>query len=144
MNYIADAKTTFFTDKEHYLAFKKAWSKAVNNSDNHLRAEHFMFYNAIRGLDILNGFTDVTSLKRIFNQVWINLNTYEARSKLNSIAMGRAWGTTIESFVGLFDGTITEEMFRGVISQMPKVEQKMDNSRYRFTSFEDWCGEKAA
>lgn len=141
---IADAKTKYFTDKEHYLAFRQAWSEAVNNPDIHLQAEHFMFYSAIRGRNILEGFKEVTSKKRLYNQRWINLRAYETRHNLTHLLLGRMWGMTGEEFIKIFNGTLSYDTLRHVIQVMPEVKMKIDSSMFhqgpsgKHLSFEEW------
>lgn len=134
MNYIADAKTKYFDSKEHYLAFRKAWAKAVNNKDIHLNAEHFMFYNAIRGLDITRGFTERKSLKKIYHQGWVNLGQDNAHFRLKQAAR-----YTAPSFVEIFDGTLSVETFRKVVTDMPSIKQKIEFHYNK--SFDEWSSE---
>ena len=134
MNYIADAKTKYFRNRAHYMLFKAAWAEAVNNKDIHLKAEHFMFYNAIRGVEITRGFTERKSLKKIYHQGWVNLAQDEAQFRLNQAARYSA-----PSFVEIFDGTVDVDTFRQVVSDMPRIPQKIEF--HRNLSFDDWADE---
>jgi hypothetical protein len=122
MNYIADAKTKYFEDKDHYLAMRAAWARAVNNKDIQLRAEHFMFYNAVRGKEITAGFSETRNLKKLYHQMWANLGTYNAYNALKASLRWREH--IIDQLVEIFDGTLTRETIVDVISVLPKVEQK--------------------
>ena len=74
---IEDAKTRFFTSKEHYLQFKQAWKDFHNNGDHvecgewttpHgnvkkyktplLNSSSYMLYNLLRGYDIARGYSE--------------------------------------------------------------------------------------
>jgi len=58
MNYqIADAKTRYFENKEHYLNFRKAWSESVNNDDIYLSGAHMLLYSLLRERDVREAFT---------------------------------------------------------------------------------------
>lgn len=122
---IADAKTKYFEDKDHYLEMRKAWADSVNDSNTHLKAEHFMFYNAIRGKDITCGFTETKSLKKIYYQGWINLAQDNAHFNLKRAARRGA-----SEIVDIFDGQIDAGTVQQVIADMPSIPQKMENSRY--------------
>ena len=74
---IEDAKTRFFTDKEHYLQFRQAW-KDFHNNEHHiergewttphgnvkeykyslLNSGSYMLYNLLRGYDIKRGYCE--------------------------------------------------------------------------------------
>lgn len=129
MNYIADAKTKYFRNRAHYMLFKAAWAEAVNNDDIHLKAEHFMFYNALRGKDITSGFTEVGP-KKVYHQQWVNLNTYMTRSHLSQVALRRCYYITIDELLAAFGDTVDLDTAQAVINEMPKVEQKFDSSMY--------------
>lgn len=107
---------TFFKSKEHYQAFRKAWSNAVNSdaAKSHLEpcdewiadpdpnswsgeyskgtgvhrvpgnvtAAHMMLYNALRGRDVLTGFSPITSTKKLQNGAYINDGWYWAHRVL--------------------------------------------------------------
>lgn len=108
---IENAKTTFFTDKEHYLNFRKAWASAVNSprAKSHLEPchewlnsrlsegtgrqrvqgwitrEHAILYNLLRELSIDNGFTQVTNKKRLDNSGLRNHGLYFGTYRLQFI-----------------------------------------------------------
>lgn len=136
MNYIADAKTKYFENKEHYLAMRKAWAEAVNNPDIHLTGAHFMFYNAIRGKDICCGFSDRTNWKKIYHQGWINPGADEASWRLRSWARG-----DMGSIWMVFGEILDTDVARQVIADMPSIPQKIN---YTSKSYDDWCDEQMA
>jgi hypothetical protein len=129
MNTIADAKELFFEDKEHYLAFRKAWKEAANNPHIHLDAHHFMFYSAIRGRNCFEGFRNKTP-RKAYTQGWANPGTSNAYTQLKYIARGGGKG-----LCHTFGDTISPQVVVDVISMIPKVSPE-----YTFTNkpYEEW------
>ena len=115
MNHIADAKELFFENKEHYLAFRNKWKELANDPDFDLRAEHFMFYSAIRGRDILEGFPDRGTWK-IYHQGYVRPGAAEAQYQLRCI---QRYGG--ERFAELFDNIISPQVVCDVISVIPQI-----------------------
>ncbi len=129
MNYIADAKETFFENKEHYLTFQKKWKELANNPDITLRAEHFMFYSAIRGRNVLEGFPD-RGPKKVYHQGYVRPGASDAYVSLK-YAM-RSGGTALSEF---FDGTISPQVVIDVISMIPAISNPCI---YTSKSYEEW------
>lgn len=137
MNYIADAKTKYFDSKEHYLAFRKAWAEYVNANGDTLGGAHFMFYAAIRGRDILEGFRNRTNLKKIYHQMCVNPGAVGAYREL------KYWSRyQIASVLRAFGGTIDADTARRVIADMPPVHDEVEY--HGSMSFEEWCDYKLA
>lgn len=70
----------FFTDKNDYINFLKAWKVATNmpKKEIRLRAEHFMLYNIIRGKEFDNGFTIITNRNKLENGMKINEGLFDS------------------------------------------------------------------
>jgi len=64
---IQNAKTTFFTSKEHYLSFRKAWATTFNNPETQrtLTPTHFLLYSLLREKPYNHGFTPIQRLSKI-------------------------------------------------------------------------------
>jgi len=90
---------THFENKEHYLAFRKAWSNAVNSEkakkkvvddtswdDTPIRvtksgwidAAHHVLYNILRNRDYDHGFTLITNRNKLLNGTSPNLGLVQA------------------------------------------------------------------
>ena len=54
-----------FKTKEQYLQFRKAFARAAQAGT--LRAEHFIFFNIVRGLPYHRGFTPITNTNKLSN-----------------------------------------------------------------------------
>ena len=100
---------TLFENKEHYLAFRKAWSNAVNSEkakphvdevdyshyghhekvkvrvDGWLTASHHILYNILRGRDYDRGFTLVTNRNKLMNGTSPNLGLVQAIAELKNV-----------------------------------------------------------
>lgn len=142
MNYqIADAKTRFFNDKEHYLNFLKAWKKAANSVnakatkdkyygnkvDGWLTGAHMLLYALVRGKDIRSAFTPITSTNKLTNGFYINHGLYWAAKELERIAGyaedDREWSNKmVEEFLAPFNGTFEKERLIELVSVMPEIK----------------------
>lgn len=127
---IENAKHKFFTDKEHYLSFKKAWAKASQAGKT--TAAHHILYNLLRGYDISRGFTPITNRNKLENGAYINHGLYFAshnlRHKIDDArrvvkndffnADQRKYTTkTVNSFLGAFGGTVTPQMLVNILKE---------------------------
>jgi len=107
---IENAKTLFFTDKQHYLNFRKAWTNAVNSprAKSHLEpwdewhktkpitrgtgkiriqgwitGAHVILYNLLREKQSHDGFTPITNKHRLLNGAYLTHGLYFATYELN-------------------------------------------------------------
>lgn len=130
--HIENAKETFFNDKEHYLQFKAAWAKAVNDPDVQITATHHLVYNLIRGYDATRGFTPITNVNKLSNGAYINHGLYFARSALSMhigcAKKGRSeWSKRwVEEFLAPFGDTFTFEML-AKLDTSPRIEPLESN-----------------
>ena len=100
---------THFENKEHYLAFRKAWSNAVNSDnakphnevrtytyknsreeytvrvDGWLTAAHHVLYNILRNRDYDHGFTLITNRNKLLNGTSPNLGLVQAVANLKHV-----------------------------------------------------------
>ncbi len=142
MNYqIADAKTRYFNDKQHYLNFLNAWSKAVNSVNakatknklygnkepGWLTGAHMLLYALLRGKDVRTAFTPITKESRLRNGAYINHGMYWAYDSLSGLA--RAWNQEerVATFLAPFNGAIDKEVLFKVIEEMPKIGEIYSN-----------------
>lgn len=152
---------TFFKSKEHYQAFRKAWSNAVNSDaaksrlepcdewiadpdpnswsgeyskgtgvhrvPGNVTAAHMMLYNALRGKDILTGFSPITNTKKLQNGAYINDGWYwahrvlakhifDANRILTESSTRELINTTenVTEFLNIFEGTVSIQMLSEV------------------------------
>jgi hypothetical protein len=135
MNYqIADAKTKFFDDKEHYLNFLQAWKKAAQRSQSKgegwgcLTGAHMFFYAAVRGRNVYEAFTPIHRKTKLQNGFRVNQGMYFAYDWLSRLARyakddNYKWGQEmVEEFLKPFNGTIDKERFVKIVEAFPEVE----------------------
>jgi len=93
---IADAKTRYFNDKQHYVNFLKAWARAVNSPNvkatkdprfgnkvgGWVQSEHVFLYALLRGKDINSAFTPITNETRLENGHYQNNGLFWAHQGL--------------------------------------------------------------
>lgn len=101
---------SIFTCKEHYLAFRAAWAKAVNDKNVEVTGAHHMLYNILRGRAFDKGFTPITRTTKLQNGYRINHGLYIAANELRYPA----------NLLSIFEGTVTKEMLDKL--QMPEVK----------------------
>ena len=122
---IADAKFKFFKDKEHYLAFRRAWSESVNDKDTHLGGRHMLLYAILRGKDARTAFVPISSFNKLNNGAIINQGLYNAYTELQSYLSWRT--SSIETFLAPFKGTVDEETFKQVMKELPDMSPLYSN-----------------
>ena len=141
MNYqIADAKTRYFNDKEHYLQFLQAWKKAAQRSahkgedwgylaDVRLTGAHMVMYALLRGRDIRTAFTPITKKSKLENGFYINHGMYWAADNLNSILNPEGWNheERIAKFLAPFGDVLDKEVLHKLYDDMPRVEPLYSN-----------------
>ncbi len=135
--HIENAKETFFNDKEHYLQFKAAWAKAVNNPDVQITASHHLVYNLVRGYDATRGFTPITNVNKLSNGAYINHGLYFARSNLARYIGDAKRGNKLsewskqwfDRFLAPLDGALTTEML-AKLDLAPRIEPLESNFSY--------------
>lgn len=72
---IENAKKLFFTDKQHYLNFRKAWAEAVNSPKakntkeqyGWITSAHMFLFSILAEKNVLKAFTPVTNKNKILN-----------------------------------------------------------------------------
>lgn len=130
---LPNARTQFFTDKEHYLKFRDAWASAVNHPDakstlktyswgvvrdkGSVQGAENLVYALLRGKDIFKAFTPITNYNKLtksMDRPYKGL--YDARSVLN----GTIWGVSLN--LEAFNGTVTEEMINELKETLPRFE----------------------
>ena len=139
MNYqIADAKTKFFDDKQHYLNFLNAWKKAAQRSQKKgedwacLTGAHMFFYAAVRGRNVYEAFTPIHKETKLRNGFHINQGMYFACDDLKRIGRWASqeseWAkSNVEKFLAPFDGTIDKERLVYIINSLPEVKPLYSN-----------------
>ena len=122
MNYQnTDAKTRYFSDKEHYLNFRKAWSESVNNDDIHLSGAHMFLYSFLRGRDVREAFTPTSRPTKLNSGHLINSGMYHAKEPLNRIVGPWVTESDINYFLAPFNGTLLKETLIQAINDMPSL-----------------------
>jgi hypothetical protein len=112
---IADAKTRYFKNKQHYLNFLDAWKKEASSDNCRLTGAHMLFYALLRGKDARSAFKPITRKSKLENGAIINHGMYWAYQDL-------AWqNRSPDKFLEPFDGTIDTETFLKFIDEMPKI-----------------------
>ena len=101
---------SIFTSKEHYLAFRAAWAKNVNDSSFQIDAAHHMMYNILRGRAFDKGFTPITRQTKLQNGYRINHGLYLAAQRLRYPS----------EWLSIFEGTVSKEMIADI--QIPEVK----------------------
>ncbi|KKL78968.1 hypothetical protein LCGC14_2019510 [marine sediment metagenome] len=134
MNYqIADAKTRYFNDKQHYLNFLQAWKKAAQRSASKgedwgcLTGAHMVMYALLRGKDIRSAFTPTMKESKLRNGAYINHGMYWAYESLSGLA--RAWNQEerVTKFLAPFKEVIDKEVLFKLIDEMPQVSALYSN-----------------
>lgn len=136
MNYqIADAKTRYFNDKEHYLNFLQAWKKAAQRSASKgddrgcLTGAHMVMYALLRGRDIRTAFTPITKRSKLENGFYINHGMYWAADSLTSTINPDGWNhqDRIAKFLAPFGDVLDKEVLHKLYDDMPSVEPLYSN-----------------
>ena len=136
---IADARTRYFKDKEHYINFRKAWSKAVNSVDakstkdpdygtrtpGNLTAAHMLFYALLRGQNLEQTFTPVTNSTRLANGTYVNQGLYFAAQSLKRLSNKYMPESYVDSFLAPFGETVDKETLFRVIEEMPEIKAEV-------------------
>lgn len=134
---IADAKTRYFENKQHYLNFLNAWKKEASSDNCRLTAAHMLFYALVRGKDVRTAFVPITRENKLRNGFYINQGLYFAYRDLCSIkrlsqtAKGEAaseWSKrVINDFLAPFDDVIDQEFLFKVTNEMPEIKPLYSN-----------------
>lgn len=117
----ADAKTAYFRDKTHYLAFKAAWAKSFQTKT--LDSRHMMLYAWLRGKDIRSAFTPVQSVNKLNNGHAYNRaisNAYWSLKHIAEAPPGSHWATDQAKFLEAFGGHLDAETLKQAFQDMPK------------------------
>ena len=128
MNYqIADAKTRYFTDKEHYLNFRKAWSESFNNEDVYLSGAHMFLYSFLRGRDVREAFTPTSRPTKLLGGQFINSGMYWANAPLSRLIHPFVTEENFNYFLKPFKGTLDKETLIQAVNDMPKISPIQGN-----------------
>ncbi len=113
----------FFESKEHYLAFRAAWSKAMNSEEKHnLTCDHHLLYIAARKRDFLAGFSPIMRESKLRGEEGAAGERYRTAVKsLRRVTITRrgaqkllegneSYARGVNNLLAPFDGTITPEM----------------------------------
>ena len=130
---IADAKTRYFNDKQHYLNFLTAWKKAAQRSSSKgedwscLTGAHMVLYAFLRGRDVRTAFTPITKKSKLENGAYINHGMYWAYHDL--IGLDRVWKKEerVEKFLAPLNDTVDKEVLFKVIAEMPQIQAILSN-----------------
>ncbi len=130
---IADAKTRYFNDKEHYLNFLQAWKKAAQRSTSKgddwrcLTGAHMVMYTLLRGRDVRTAFTPITKKSRLENGAYVNHGMYWAYQDL--IGLARDWNQEerVKKFLAPLNDTIDKEVLFKLIEEMPQIQEICSN-----------------
>ena len=96
-----------FENTEHYLAFRRAWAAAVNDKSIHLKKEHMLLYNLLRGRPFTTGFKPVHNKNKLMNGTRINHGLFWACYYLRYYAT-TTYKPAVERFLRPFGGIITD------------------------------------
>lgn len=111
---IENAKTKFFSSKEHYLAFKKAWAEKARSKS--IDSVDIVLYNLLRGKLSTRGFSPIVNKVKLANGA-AEYGAYE-----NSLWLLRNWLAKNQerqlSPEAAFEGTIKKEMLILLHSQL--------------------------
>ena len=116
-----DAKTTYFRDKTHYLAFKAAWAKAFQTKT--LDSHHMMLYAWLRGKDIRSAFTPVQNTNKLNNGHAYNraiANAYWSLKHIAEAPPSSHWIAEQTKFLEAFGGELDAETLKKAFQDMPK------------------------
>jgi len=122
MNYqIADAKTRYFENKEHYLNFRKAWSESVNNDDIYLSGAHMLLYSLLRERDVREAFTPTSRPTKLRSGQLINNGLYRAYESLSRLNGNWVTESDFEYLMLPFKDTLKKETLMQAVIDMPKI-----------------------
>lgn len=130
---IADAKTRYFNDKQHYLNFLTAWKKAAQRSGSKgddrccLTGAHMVLYAFLRGRDVRTAFTPITKASRLENGAYINHGMYWAYHDLIGLARGWNPEERVEKFLAPLNDTVDKEVLFKIIEEMPQIPAIISN-----------------
>ena len=124
---IADAKTRYFNDKQHYLNFLQAWKKAAQRSTSKgndrrcLTGAHMVMYAFLRGKDVRTAFTPIIKKSRLSNGAYVNHGMYWAYQDL--IGLAREWNQEerVKKFLAPLNDTVDKEVLLKLIEEMPEI-----------------------
>lgn len=141
-------KHELFTCKEHYLAFRQAFARSVNDERTKsypnskysiygwipkpknsrygwIQAEHFILLNLLRDKPTYRGFSLVTNKTKLANGMVPCLRFYQAIEKLRGICRPCDTKTCrdeyIEDLIAPFEGTVSKEMLNKLHKYIPKI-----------------------
>ncbi len=124
---IADAKTRYFNDKQHYLNFLQAWKKAAQRSGSKgkdwgcLTGAHMVMYALLRGRDVRSAFTPITKKTKLSNGAYVNHGMYWAYQDL--IGLAREWKQEerVEKFLAPLNDTVDAEVLFKLMNEIPEI-----------------------
>ena len=132
--------TTYFNNKEHCLAFKKAW--ALASQDNCQTATHHFLYNLLRGFPGDRGFTPVTNKNKLANGMAPNQGAFSTmynlrwlQIKATKVVLGeyRGMGSIAAESCRKFDLGFLHTFINPIIKYLPDDfyydgKKKIDNN----------------
>ena len=124
---IENARSTFFTSKEHYIAFRQAWKDhhEAHPHDLDLTTEHYFIYAALCGQDVFSQFTPIShKLPSKGAHPYYALDVVVASIKL-SISCYSPKGyfkNKVDSFYMPFGDTVTLDMLKDMMSLVPNMQ----------------------
>lgn len=132
---IADASKRYFTDKQHYLNFRTAWSEAVNSDSakpskdetygtripGWLTSAHMLLYALLRGRDIRTAFTPLTAERKLQGS-HPDRGMRDAYHSLKRLSNKYMPDTYVEKFLAPFNETVDKETLLSVIEELSDLE----------------------
>jgi len=120
-----EVNTSIFESKEHYLAFRKAWSESVNNLSS-ISAFHHALYALLRNRDHRECFTPITNRNKLENGQSANDSQNMAENKLRYLArLARGFDhfddekkeSFVKAYLWPFGDTVTTDMYLAAIRE---------------------------
>ena len=119
---ITNAKTSFFTSKEHYLAFRKAWADHVNAGKS-VSPEQLIVYALLREKPADYGFTPITNPAKLSAGADPNGAFKRAKACLLTYFGHSCFKADQDAIVSLLGGQICLENLKHLVSLLTKDEE---------------------
>jgi len=139
---IEDAKTRFFTDKEHYLQFRQEWKDFHNNGHHiergewttphgnvkeyrtpRLNSSSYMLYSLLRGYDITHGYVEhgENGWAACDDAAGEIIRTARRLKDINTSGFSQRYAReSIDKLLLPFGGTITNQMLYDLAAELYK------------------------
>lgn len=139
---IADAKTRYFNDKDHYIRFLKSWKRAANSVNckatkdkfygnkvpGWLTSAHMFLYAILRGKDASSAFTLITRESKLNAGMRPDQGMYDAYNDLKRLGGKWTSETRIAEFLAPFNGTIEKEVLLKIIEDLPEMSYRYEEA----------------